>query len=567
MKKNIIISLLLCLCATTNAQPKWLKKTLKAQATLHAVQTQGDTIHCPAFFVERSGKADYFVDQQGTAICPLKPLQNADRAWLTFNGTEQPVSRILGFDDTYNVARIATEIGKKKSIALSISNAPLQKDQTAYLMPQGMESHITQVEKAKVIGSAASLREEFAYYTLSAPADAALAGQPLMDTEGSVVGILQTPILAANAPMYALDIQLPLKLSISAMDANASCLKDCNILKALPVEESQARSFLYILRATPAQHESYAQDFIRQFPASAAGYIQLANVQLQQRQHAKAQETYELALKAGINNPEEIYHARSQAIYGCVLEGDSTLQEWTAQQALNDIQAAQAANPQPLYTLHEARVHYAMQDYQEALKDFLSLTNTNMREANLFLYAANCMEKMELSPDSIIAMNDSAVAMFTRPYTTEAATPLWMRSVRLRQMERYRDAVRDMNDYEHLMAGQLGHAFYYQRHEAEAKSRMLPQAIADIDRAIALKPDEALYHVQRAVLQYRIKENDQAILSCQRAAALEPNFPDVYRIWGICLRDKGQIAEAREKLEKAAALGDELAGNILKDLK
>ncbi len=556
MKQNIIISLMLCLCVTANAQPKWLKKALKAQATLHAVQTQGDTLHCPAFFI----------DQQGTAICPLKPLQRATQAWLTANGTELPVSRILGFDDTYNVARIAAEVGKKKPIALTVSNTPLQKEQLAYIMPQGKEDRITQVEKAKIIGSAASLREEFAYYTLSTAADAALAGQPLMDSEGNVVGILQTPILAANAPMYALDVQLPLKLSISAMDANATCLRDCNIPKALPADEAQARSFLYILSATPAQHESYAQDFIRQFPASATGYVQLANVQLQQGQNAKAQETYEQALNAKTENPEEIYHARSQAIYGCVLEGDSTLQEWTAQQALNDIQAAMAANPQPLYTLHEARVHYAMQDYRSALHDFLSLTKTNMREANLFLYAANCMEKMELDPDSNLMMNDSAVAMFTRPYPSEAATPLWMRSVRLRQMGLYRDAVRDMNDYEHLMAGQLGHAFYYQRHEAEVKSRMFPQAIADIDRAIALKPDEALYHIQRAVLQYRVKETDQAILSCQRAVALEPNFPDVYRIWGICLRDKGQLAEAREKLEKAAALGDELAGDILKEL-
>ncbi len=556
MKQNIIISLLLCLCATANAQPKWLKKALKAQVTLHAIQSQGDTIHCPAFFI----------DIQGTAICPLKPLQHATQAWLTFNGTTQPVSRILGFDDTYNVARIATEIGKKKPIVLNISNTPLQKEQQAYIMPQGTEDHIAQVEKAKVIGSAASPREEFAYYTLSTAADATLAGQPLMNSEGQVVGILQTPILVANAPMYALDIQMPLKLTISAMDANAPCLRDSNIPKALPADEGQARSFLYILNATPAQHESYAQDFIRQFPTSATGYVQLANVQLQQGQYAKAQETYELALKAETQNREEIYHARSQAIYGCVLKGDSTLQEWTAQQALSDIQAAIAVNPQPLYTLHEARVHYAMQDYQEALKDFLSLTKTNMREANLFLYAANCMEKMGVQPDSILMMNDSAVAMFTRPYPQDAATPLWMRSVRLRQMGLYRDAVRDMNDYEHLMIGQLGHTFYYQRHEAEVKSRMFTQAIADIDRAIAMKPDEALYHIQRAVLQYRVKETDQAILSCQRAIALEPDFPDVYRIWGICLRDKGQIAEAREKLEKAAALGDELAGDILKDL-
>ncbi len=557
MKQNIIISLLLCLCATANAQPKWLKKALKAQVTLHAVQTQGDTIHCPAFFI----------DQQGTAICPLKPLQHATRAWLTTKGAEMPIARILGFDDTYNVARIATEIGKKKPVALNISNVPMQKDEQVFLMPQGTEDRIVQVEKAKV----------YAYYTLSAAADATLAGQPLMDSEGQVVGILQTPILAANAPVYALDVQLPMKLSISAMDANAPCLRDCNITKALPADEGQARSFLYILNATPAQHESYAQDFIRQFPASATGYIQLANAQLQQGQYAQAQATYEQALNAKTENPEEngsaaslreeIYHARSQAIYACVLKGDSTLQEWTAQQALSDIQAAIAANPQPLYTLHRARVHYAMQNYQAALHDFLSLTKTNMREANLFLYAANCMEKMGLSADSIIALNDSAMAMFTRPYPQAAATPLWMRSQRLLQMGRYRDAVRDMNDYEHLMAGQLNHAFYYQRHEAEAKSRMLPQAIADIDRAIALKPDEALYHVQRAVLQYRIKETDQAILSCQRAAALEPNFPDVYRIWGICLRDKGQIAEAREKLEKAASLGDQLTSDILKNLK
>ncbi len=43
-----------------------------------------------------------------------------------------------------------------------------------------------------------------------------------------------------------------------------------------------------------------------------------------------------------------------------------------------------------LYTSGGQYAPYALKDYEKACEKYLSLTRTNMRSANLFLYAAQC---------------------------------------------------------------------------------------------------------------------------------------------------------------------------------
>lgn len=547
MKKIFLLSGVLSLCLTVVAQPKWAKKTEKAMATLYAIQQQGDTISAPTFYI----------DEQGTAFCALHPLQNARQAWIQGNdGKTRLVSRIQGFDATYNIARVSTS-GKGKTSFLPLATQKLTKGETVYLAPKGMEDKIVEQEKAN----------EYAYYTLSQTADAALAGYPLMSAEGQVAGILQTPIQAHGAPFFALDVQLPQSLKITAIDANASCLRNCHLLKQLPTDESQARSFLYLAHAPAEILAAYAEDFIRQFPTSPTGYIQSAKNSIAQKDYTKATQTFNEALKSKASPNDEIYFSRAEAIYNYVLTGDTLQKDWNLQHARQDIEQAIAINPLPLYTHLLARIQFSQQDYASARNNFIRLTETNMREPNLFLFAAQCMEREGQADSLILSLNDSAVACFTRPYTAEAANALWLRSVRLRQMGKYRDAVRDMNDYEHLMRGRLSDEFYYQRFQAEFAGRMFAQALEDINKAIELKPDAPLFHAQQAALLYRTNQTDQAIASCKRTVQLDAQFADAYRIWGICLRDKGEIVQAREQLKKAVELGDTMAQGILDAMK
>lgn len=539
MKKLLFLLILLPLCAF--AQPKWNKKAQKSLVTLRAIQQSGDTLWVPAFYV----------DNQGTVVAPLKPLMRARTAWVEGAAGRREVSELAGFNTTYDICRLTTT-GKAKAVPLAIG-APLEKGAQVYLMPEGQADEVTQVEAAA----------DRNYYTLKQPASFTLTGQPLLDAEGRVVGILQNPIRAQGAPNYALDIRLALELGISALQANAADLRTCLIPRSLPATEDQARSFLYLVNTTPELLFHYARRFIELYPQSYTGYNVLAEAQAAQQQYAEAFATYDEALKQKVTDPDEVLHARANAIYQAHIRKEEVPEAWTLAQALTDIRAAKQATPLPAYTRLEALILFNREQYAEANALFLSLTKTNMRSPDLFIFAAGCQEKMGLPADTLLCMNDSAIAMFTEPYPAEAANYFWLRAMRRKDAGRTRPAILDMNVFEHLMQGRLTDNFYYQRMQLEASSRMLPQALRDIDRAIELSPDQALYHVERAVLLYRAGEPAQAIEECRRALELDPAFTDAHRIRGICLMELGKKDEAKAHLQKAVELGDEHAKSIL----
>ncbi len=547
LKTLFILLILNCQFSIVNsfAQPKWIKKAKKALVTLSAVQQEGDTLTAAAFYV----------DAQGGVVAPLSLLKKACQAWVEDERGRREVTHIAGFDATYDVCRLLT-VGKGKVTPLALSSQPLIQGQHIWLMPKGMEDEVVQIENAG----------QYNYYTLKQPLSLELVGQPLLTDDGLLAGIVQCPLRTKNAPNYALDIRLPMALGMSVMDANAAPLRECFIPKVLPQGEEQARTFLYLAAGTPALRESYARTFVESYPKSNAGYVQLAQIQLERQQYAQAFDTYAQALELPVQGTDEVLYNRALAQYNVLSQGDSVPAQWTLEQALADVQQAFSQNPLPLYTLLEARVLFAQKQYARANECFLGLTHTNLRTPDLFLYAAQCQEKMGISADSILCMNDSAVAQFSRPYTREAANYLWLRALRRQEAGKLRLAIQDMNDYEHIFAGNLNHEFYYQREQMELRSRMLPQALADIDRAIRLNPTEALYHAERGVVLYRGGEREEATRACRRALELEPDFVDAHRILGICLREMGQKEEAKQHLQQAASLGDALAQEALKGM-
>lgn len=542
MKKLLSLLILLPLCAL--AQPKWAKKAQKSLVTLRAVQQSGDTLWVPAFYV----------DNQGTVVAPLKPILRARMAWVENANGRREVSELAGFNTTYDICRLVTT-GKAKAVPLSIGT-PLQKGDEVFLMPGGQADEVTQVEAAGTLN----------YYTLKAPASFTLTGQPLMDGEGRVVGVLQNPIRTQGAPNYALDIRLPMELSINALNANNADLRACLIPRSLPATEDQARTFLYMVNATPEQIIGYADSFTRLYPQSSTGYTVMAETQAGQEQYDAADATYERALKQKVADPDEVLRSRANTVYTALTRKQTVPQSWTADRALADIRAAKQANPLPAYTRLEALILMQQEQYAAADSLFLALTRTNMRSPDLFILAAQCREQIGLPADSILCMNDSAVAMFTEPYPAEAANYFRLRAMRRKDAGLTRPAIRDLNVFEHLMQGRLTDNFYYLRMQLETSSRMLPQALNDIAKAIELRPDLALYHVEHAVLLYRAGEPQQAIEACRKALDLDPAFADAHRIRGICLLEQGKKAEAKAHLQKAVELGDETAKSILENL-
>ena len=89
---------------------------------------------------------------------------------------------------------------------------------------------------------------------------------------------------------------------------------------------------------------------------------------------------------------------------------------------------------------------------------------------------------------AMLALLDSTMATFSRPYLKEAAPYIWARAEARRNAGKYRDAVNDMNDYEKLMSATINDNFYYVRHQTHIQARLYQQALNDINRAIQMNP-------------------------------------------------------------------------------
>ncbi len=534
-------------CALAMAQPNWTANARKGIVTLHALQQAGDTVSTAAFFI----------NADGTLVAPFKAIQRATSAWAEDEkGTRYDVTRIAGFSSTYDVVKLQVNTNKKKVNPLTVSRVQPTEVSIVYLMPAGTEDKVDKVEKAG----------DYGYYTLTTRADASLRGNPLMNERGEVTAIMQTPMLTARAPFYALDIRLATDLSIGAMDVNNSDLAQCSILKQLPPDEGQAKSFLYLCQGSLTTLTAYADEFIATYPQSASGYVHKAECLADAGDYSAAQAAYEQGIKAKVKEVDEVYYSRSCAAYNSIVSGTTATGGWTLETALDDVRKAYSINPLPLYTMQEARILYAMKDYETAAEKFTLLTQTNMRSPDLFIYVAQCRENLGADKEELLALNDSAVACFTKPYTMEAANYLWLRAGTLSDLGRTREAIVDLDDYEHLMSGRLTDQFYYEREQLETQVRMYAQAINDIQKAIQLNPREPVYYAEQAVLLYRVKDLDEAIKSCRKAIELDSTFPDAHRLLGICLRDKGNTSEARTELQRAVDLGDTLAQGVLDSL-
>ena len=113
----------------------------------------------------------------------------------------------------------------------------------------------------------------------------------------------------------------------------------------------------------------------------------------------------------------------------------------------------------------------------------------------------------------------------------------------------------------------LNDKFFYIKEQAEIKSNFYPQALADIERAIAINPNEYVYYIEKALIETRTGNYEEAILTAAQARKLDANDPDSYKLAGISYGELGNKTEARKNLEKAIELSDEEARSWLNSMK
>lgn len=556
MKK--IIFILTCLSTLGShlvaQNPKWFKKAAKAQISIVTMNEKGDML--------QSGSG-FFIGKDGTALADYQLFKQASKAKVVSGeGKEYEVEAIIGASSLYDLVKFRVKTDKDTP-ALTISDRMGVKHEHVYVLPYPTKENKMCVNDT--LHDIQKFNEKYGYYTLGRPLDEKYLNSPVMDEEGEVLGMIQRKADASATTSYAVSVAYGNTLCTDGMSSTDNDLNAIHIRKALPADEADIRTFLFMTasRSDSATYSQYLNDYILQFPKSSEAYTQRADFYMAHGNYAAAEEDMKSALEV-TEKKDETYYAFSKLLYELNLKpGYQVYKDWNLNHSLTLAEEAYKANPLPLYILQEGNTLYALKEYEKACEKYLSLRETNMRSAQIFLYAAQCKRMAKTDTLQILALQDSAVACFKKPYPKDAAPSLLERSNTLLELGRYREAIADLNEYEHLMSNELTAYFYYRREQAEMQCRMFQQAVDDIDRAIRMEPKEPLYHAERAVVYYRLGEFEEALKSAQKSAELNPKFGDAYRLAGICQLRLNQREKGLSNLKKAIELGDESAQAIL----
>ena len=554
MKKISIIGCLLFVVVSAFAQPGWVKNASRSVFTLKTFAADGSLI---------ASSNGFFTGTNGEAVSNFAPFKGAVRAVvIDAQGKEFQVAGIMGANDMYDVVKF--RVGNTKPQPLATSSSISSVGSVAYLLPY----HEVKAVKSGAVRKAETFQGNFPYYTVALSMGENQVGCPLLNASGQVIGMMQQPAVLGDSLSYAVIASFADSLKITGLTFNDETLRLTQVKKLLPTDIKEASLVLYFAgsQVDSAQYVSLIHDFIQQFPNAPEGYMYRAQQETVAGDFSSAERDMEQALKFA-NPKDDVYFNYARMIYNKeIFQSAQPYAGWSLEKALQQIQAANAINPQPAYRQLEANIRFAMKQYQEAYDIYQELLATNLRSAEVFFAAARCKE-MQKDSTAMLALMDSTISMFTRPYLKEVAPYLWARAEARRNAGLYRDAVSDMNEYETLMTATVNDNFYYIRHQVEIQGRLYQQALNDINRAIQMNPNEILYYAEKASLEIRVGLYDQAITTAKECIALDASNSDGHLFLGLAQCLKGQKKEGIENLRKAKELGDTQADGLIEKYK
>ena len=554
MKKISMISCLLFAALSTFAQPGWVKNASRSVFTLKTFAADGSLI---------ASSNGFFTGANGEAVSNFTPFKGAARAIvIDAQGKELQVAGIMGANDMYDVVKFRVNGTKTQPLAISSSVAPM--GSMAYLLPY----HEVKAVKSGPVRKAETFQGDYPYYTVALSMGENQVSCPLLDESGQVIGMMQQPAVLGDSLSYAVSARFVDSLKITGLNYFDETFKLTQVKKLMPADIKEANLVLYFAgsQSDSAEYVSLIQDFIQQFPNASDGYIYRAQQETAGGDFAAAERDMEQALKFA--DPKDDAHFNyARIIYNKeIYQSAQPYAGWSLDKALQQIQSAISIKSLPTYRQLEGDIRFAKQQYDEAYEIYNSLLSTNLRSAELFFAAARCKE-MQKDTTAMLALMDSTINMFSRPYLKDVAPYLWARAEARRNAGRYRDAINDMNEYETLMTATVNDNFYYIRHQVEIQGRLYQQALNDINRAIQMNPNEVLYYAEKASLEIRVGLYDQAISTAQECIAIDAENSDGYLFLGLAQCLKGQKADGIKNLQKAKELGDSQADALIEKYK
>ena len=532
------------------AQPSWVKKATKSVFALKTFGSDGSLL---------ASSMGFYVGTGGEAVGPFAPFKGAQRAVvIDAFGKEMAVECMLGASETYDVAKF--RVAGAKTQPLAIAGGRQTAGAEVWLLPYRETKRVPQ----GTIRKAETFNDRYDYYTVALQMPENAVGAPLLTADGQVVGVMQQPASSTDTLNYAVSALFADSLAINGLSMNDRSLRQTGIKKALPADESQALLSLYmgVSSLDSASYATLVDGFIAQFPMSHEGYLYKAQLEANAHRYAEADRQVNQAMKV-TQKADEVHYSYSRLVYQKALtHPEIDYEPWTLDLSLEEARKAYECNAQPIYMQQQAYVLYAQQRYADASAIYDQLFTTPLRSPELFYEASRC-KQMERDTVGQLALLDSCVAQFSRPYLKDAAPYLLARSQVQAGRGQYRAAVADLNDYEQLMAAQVGAQFYYLRFQYEVGGRLFQQALNDINKAITMEPQNEGFFAEKASLEVRVGLYDDAIASAQEVIRIAPDNSDGYLFLGVAQCLKGQKAEGVKNLEKADEMGDPQAAALI----
>ena len=552
MKRIITILFAAFVCCMVNAQPdKWVKKASKAVFTLKTFNADGSLIG--------SGNG-FFITADGVAVSSYTPFRGAAKAVvIDAMGKEYEVKSIIGANDVYDIAKFRVDATKCQTLR----TAPAAVENTSlWLLPYNAKNAYSCT--AAKVKSVQKVQNDYDYYTLEATAPENTVGCPYLNANGEVVGIQQQSSSDDNTTQYAVGAAFATGLKMTGLSLNDPALKATSIKKDLPDELDQAILTLY-LASTLGDAQSFVglvDDFIAKFPQAPDGYSYKAQIMAAQDNYPEADKYMKLAIDNATDKAEARYNYAKMMYQNLIYFYDSASHAWSYEQALEQAEQAVALDPQLPYLTQKAQLLFACKRYADSYAAFQDVIGKGGRTAECFYGAARCKEQLN-DTTACLALLDSAVATFSKPYLKEAAPYIYARAQALAESGKYRLAVNDYNEYENLMISQVNSEFYYIRSQVEVKARLFQQALNDLDKAIDKSPDILLYRSEKASLQIRVHLLDQAIETASECIRLFPDASDGYLFLGLAQCLNNNKVQGVGNLLKAKDLGDAQADVLI----
>ena len=556
MKKILILPLLFFfLIQGSMAQtPKWVEKAKRAVFSVVTYDKNDKMLN--------TGNG-FFVSEDGLALSDYTLFKGAERAVvITSEGKQMPVSLILGANDMYDVIKFRVAITEKKVPALIVAKTAPAVGADAWMLPYSTQKSIACVTgKVKDVSKVAG---EYHYYTLGMQMKDKMVSCPVMNAEGQVFGIAQKSSgIDTVTTCYAAGAAFAMAQKISALSLGDAALKKIGIRKGLPETEDQALVYLFMASSSLSgdDYEKLLDDFIRQFPANADGYLRRANYYAakgkdDQAWYDKAVADFNQALKVA-QKKDDVYYNIGKLIYAYQLsKPEKTYKDWTYDTALQNVRQAIAIDPLPIYIQMEGDILFAQQDYAGALAAYEKVNASNIASPATFFSAAKTKELAKGDPKEVVALMDSCIARCPQPITADFAPYLLERAQMNMNAGQPRNAMLDYDAYHTAVKGEVNDVFYYYREQAALKARQFQRALDDIVKAIEMNPTDLTYQAEHAVVNLRVGRYEEAIQILNNILKADPKYAEAYRLLGLCQIQLKKTDEACGNFKKAKELGD-----------